>query len=57
MVGEEYDELVQHGFNTRLVIRFIDLQDLLKKMLAVDPTRRLTMSQVIKHPWILRSSR
>ncbi|KAG0002437.1 hypothetical protein BGZ65_002628, partial [Modicella reniformis] len=34
-----------------------DLQDLLKKMLAVDPTRRLTMSQVIKHPWILRASR
>ena len=38
-------------------ITFVDLQDLLKKMLAVDPTRRLTMSQVVKHPWILRPSR
>lgn len=34
-----------------------DLQDLLKKMLAVDPTRRINMNQVIKHPWITRSSR
>ncbi|KAF9999252.1 hypothetical protein BGZ79_007139 [Entomortierella chlamydospora] len=31
-----------------------DLKDLLKNMLAVDPTRRLTMSEVINHRWMLR---
>ncbi|KAF9105799.1 hypothetical protein BGX27_009430 [Mortierella sp. AM989] len=33
-----------------------DLKDLLKNMLAVDPTRRLTMSEVISHRWMLRES-
>ncbi|KAI1307041.1 MAP/microtubule affinity-regulating kinase 3 [Mortierella claussenii] len=34
-----------------------DLKDLLKNMLAVDPARRLTMSEVVNHRWILKASR
>ncbi|KAG0253807.1 Calcium calmodulin-dependent protein kinase kinase 2 [Mortierella polycephala] len=30
-----------------------ELKDLLKSMLAVDPGRRITMSEVIKHPWVM----
>ncbi|KAG0357531.1 kinase-like domain-containing protein [Gamsiella multidivaricata] len=33
-----------------------DLEELLKSMLAVDPARRLTMSQVVNHRWILNES-
>ncbi|KAF9197516.1 hypothetical protein BGZ49_002008 [Haplosporangium sp. Z 27] len=33
-----------------------DLKDLLKNMLAVDPTRRLTMSEVISHRWMLKET-
>ncbi|KAF9922592.1 hypothetical protein FBU30_007277 [Linnemannia zychae] len=33
-----------------------DLKDLLKRMLAVDPSRRLTMNQVVSHPWMLKTS-
>ncbi|KAI8599393.1 kinase-like domain-containing protein [Dissophora ornata] len=33
-----------------------DLKDLLKNMLAVDPARRLTMSEVVNHRWILKNS-
>ncbi|KAF9140764.1 Sperm motility kinase 2A [Mortierella sp. GBA39] len=33
-----------------------DLKDLLKHMLAVDPSRRLSMSEVVKHPWMLKTS-
>lgn len=31
-----------------------DLKDLLEKMLAVDPDRRITMSEVISHPWMVK---
>ncbi|KAF9205175.1 protein kinase, AMP-activated, alpha 2 catalytic subunit [Podila verticillata] len=31
-----------------------DLKDLLEKMLAVDPDRRITMSEVISHPWMAK---
>ncbi|KAF9402186.1 serine/threonine-protein kinase KIN2, partial [Podila epigama] len=31
-----------------------ELKDLLEKMLAVDPDRRITMSEVINHPWMLK---
>ncbi|KAG0358315.1 protein kinase, AMP-activated, alpha 2 catalytic subunit [Podila minutissima] len=31
-----------------------DLKDLLEKMLAVDPDRRITMSEVIIHPWMVK---
>ncbi|KAF9973909.1 hypothetical protein BGZ73_002808 [Actinomortierella ambigua] len=31
-----------------------DLKDLLKKMLAVDPSRRLAISQVLAHPWMTK---
>ncbi|KAG0236588.1 hypothetical protein BGW42_003243 [Actinomortierella wolfii] len=31
-----------------------DLKDLLKKMLTVDPSRRLTISQVLAHPWMTK---
>ncbi|KAF9928442.1 ATP-dependent Lon protease pim1 [Mortierella antarctica] len=31
-----------------------DLKDLVQGMLAVDPAKRLSMNEVITHPWILR---
>ncbi|KAG0220604.1 hypothetical protein BGW41_007783, partial [Actinomortierella wolfii] len=31
-----------------------DLKDLLKKILTVDPSRRLTISQVLAHPWMTK---
>ncbi|KAG0016613.1 serine/threonine-protein kinase KIN2 [Podila clonocystis] len=31
-----------------------DLKDLLEKMLAVNPDRRITMSEVIIHPWMVK---
>ncbi|KAF9900274.1 protein kinase, AMP-activated, alpha 2 catalytic subunit [Linnemannia zychae] len=31
-----------------------DLKDLLRKMLAVTPTRRITMAEVINHPWLTK---
>ncbi|KAK3836146.1 MAG: kinase-like domain-containing protein [Linnemannia gamsii] len=31
-----------------------DLKDLLKKMLAVTPSRRITMAEVINHPWLTK---
>ncbi|KAF9196744.1 hypothetical protein BGZ49_002710 [Haplosporangium sp. Z 27] len=31
-----------------------ELQHLLKNMLAVDPAKRLTMDEVIHHPWVVR---
>ncbi|KAF9909711.1 Sperm motility kinase 2A [Linnemannia zychae] len=33
-----------------------DLRDLLKHMLAVDPSRRLSMSEVVNHPWMLKTA-
>ncbi|KAG0379007.1 hypothetical protein BGX24_002045 [Mortierella sp. AD032] len=32
------------------------LKDLLKHMLAVDPSRRLSMSEIVNHPWMLKTS-
>ncbi|KAF8942139.1 protein kinase, AMP-activated, alpha 2 catalytic subunit [Haplosporangium gracile] len=32
-----------------------DLKDLLKRMLAVTPSRRITMAEVIDHPWLTKS--
>ncbi|KAF9339188.1 protein kinase, AMP-activated, alpha 2 catalytic subunit [Linnemannia elongata] len=32
-----------------------DLKDLLKRMLAVTPSRRITMAEVINHPWLTKS--
>jgi serine/threonine protein kinase len=34
----------------------LELKDLLKHMLAVDPSRRLTMSEVVSHPWMLKTA-
>jgi serine/threonine protein kinase len=33
---------------------FIDLRDLLLKMLTIDPKRRVTLSDIRHHPWILK---
>ncbi|OAQ32090.1 kinase-like protein [Linnemannia elongata AG-77] len=33
-----------------------ELKDLLKHMLAVDPSRRLSMSEVVNHPWMVKTS-
>ncbi|KAG0313427.1 Sperm motility kinase 2A [Linnemannia gamsii] len=33
-----------------------DLKDLLKHMLAVDPSRRLSMSEVVNHRWMVKTS-
>ncbi|KAF9178526.1 protein kinase, AMP-activated, alpha 2 catalytic subunit [Haplosporangium sp. Z 767] len=33
-----------------------DLKDLLTRMLAVTPSRRITMAEVINHPWLTRTS-
>ncbi|KAF9556937.1 ATP-dependent Lon protease pim1 [Mortierella alpina] len=32
-----------------------DLKDLVQGMLAVDPAKRLSMNEVITHPWVLRA--
>jgi serine/threonine protein kinase len=36
----------------RSVVLSRDAKDLCRKMMAVDPSKRITMNQVIKHPWM-----
>lgn len=33
-------------------LTFVVVQDLIRKLLTVDPARRLTASEAIKHPWL-----
>jgi serine/threonine protein kinase len=40
--------------NNLLTLRTIDVRDLIAKMMAVDPKKRITMDDLRKHPWILK---
>ncbi len=39
-----------------LMLPKIDARDLITKMMAVDPKKRITMEEIRKHPWILKDS-
>ncbi len=32
----------------------VDVRDLITKMMAIDPKKRITMEEIRKHPWILK---
>ena len=54
-----YNQLIMHGGSYPLrdarpdVIGDSALMDLLRGMLTVDPAKRYSMGDVIKHPWVL----
>lgn len=35
----------------------MELQDLLRKILTKDPEKRITLSEVRAHPWVLQTTR
>lgn len=34
------------------VVVYLDCRDLIKKLLNPDPDRRITLEEIMKHPWI-----
>ena len=59
--GKDDDEIIEHiskgEFNSKhrkLVSASNEVQDLVKKLLEVDPVRRLSAAQALKHPWFTK---
>ena len=48
----DYKNLPENFLNCRLFI----LQDLVNKLIVLDPAKRLTAKQALNHPWVQVSS-
>lgn len=45
-----------HSFNITCQILIISIQDLISKMLQLDPKKRITADQALQHPWVKGSA-
>ena len=59
--GKDDDEIIENiskgefnGKHRKLVSASNEVQDLVKKLLEVDPVRRLSAAQALKHPWFTK---
>lgn len=49
------DALIGRRINTTGVVLSADVDDLLSRMLAVDPQHRINLTEVWQHPWLRQS--